>query len=94
MRGWRMTEQRPGPMTCPFCGPRDMSEFRFGGDPSVARPGFGCSDADWAGYLYVRENPRGLGREYWVHSQGCGQWLVAERDTVTHLVLRVQEATP
>lgn len=81
-------------MICPFCGPRDASEFRYGGDPSVARPGPGCSDADWAGYLYVRENPRGRAREYWVHVQGCGQWLIAERDTVTHLVLQVTEATP
>ena len=81
-------------MICPFCGPRDASEFRYGGDPSVARPGPGCSDADWAGYLYVRGNPRGRAREYWVHVQGCGQWLIAERDTVTHLVLQVTEATP
>ena len=82
----------PGPMICPFCGPRDASEFRYGGDPSVARPGFECSDADWAAYLYVRENPRGLSLEYWVHSQGCGQWLVAERDTVTHVIHRISEA--
>ncbi len=81
-------------MTCPFCGPRDASEFRYGGDPSVARPGPGCSDADWAGYLYVRENPRGQAREYRVHAQGCGQWLIAERDTVTHLVGTITEATP
>ena len=84
----------PGPMTCPFCGPRDASEFRYGGDPFVARPGPGCSNADWAGYLYLRDNPRGQAREYWVHAQGCGQWLIAERDTVTHLVLKIEEATP
>ena len=81
-------------MTCPFCGPRDANEFRFGGDPSVARPGPECSDADWAAYLYLRDNPRGLAEEYWVHSQGCGQWLIVERDTVTHLVEKITEATP
>ncbi|MBL9053333.1 MAG: sarcosine oxidase subunit delta [Tabrizicola sp.] len=81
-------------MTCPFCGPRDASEFRFGGDPSVARPGPECSDADWAAYIYLRDNPRGLAEEYWVHSQGCGQWLIVERDTVTHLVGKITEATP
>lgn len=84
----------PGPMTCPFCGPRDASEFRYGGDPSVARPGQGCSDVDWAAYLYLRDNPRGQAREYWVHAQGCGQWLIAERDTVTHLLGKITEATP
>lgn len=87
-----MTEH--GPMTCPFCGPRDRAEFRHGGDPSVARPGPDCSDADWAGYLYFRDNPRGQAQEYWVHTQGCGLWLIAERDTVTHAILSLREATP
>ena len=84
----------PGPMTCPFCGPRDASEFRYGGDPSVPRPGNECTDTDWANYLYLRDNPRGAAQEFWVHSQGCGQWLVVERDTVTHLVGKITEATP
>lgn len=91
MRGWPMTN--PGPMICPFCGPRDAGEFRYGGDPKAARPAFGSSDAEWAGYLYVRENARGVAKEYWVHSQGCGQWLIAERDTVTHVIQRISEAT-
>ena len=84
----------PGPFPCPFCGPRDEAEFRYGGDPDVARPGSGSSDEDWARYLYVRENRRGLAREYWVHAQGCGLWLIAERDTVTHLIQSAREATP
>jgi sarcosine oxidase delta subunit len=29
-----------------------------------------------------------------VHAQGCGQWLIAERDTVTHLLGKITEATP
>lgn len=81
-------------MTCPFCGPRDGAEFRFGGDPSIARPGAGCSDQDWADYLYTRDNPRGQALEYWIHAQGCGLWLVAERDTVTHAIPSLREATP
>ena len=88
-----MTEARPGPMVCPFCGPRDDGEFRYAGDAQVARPGAAASDADWAAYLYLRENPRGMAREYWVHAQGCGQWLIAERDTVTHAIHAVREAT-
>ena len=89
-----MTEVLPGPMICPFCGPRNEGEFRFGGDPSVARPGAEASAADWAGYLYLRENPRAVAQEYWVHAQGCGQWLIAERDTVSHVIHKVSAATP
>ena len=92
MPGLPMT--RPGQMHCPFCGPRDAGEFRFGGDPSIPRPGEGASDAEWAQYLYFRDNPRGTAREYWVHSQGCGQWLIASRDTVTHDIAAVERAEP
>jgi sarcosine oxidase subunit delta len=42
------------------------------------------SDTEWAGYLFYRENPRGLLNERWVHSYGCGQWFELARDTVTH----------
>lgn len=98
MPGWLMTKQpvpqQPGPMTCPFCGPRDASEFRYGGDPGVTRPGRAASDADWADYLYFRDNPRGLAREYWVHHQGCGLWLIVDRDTVTHVIHSTQLAQP
>jgi sarcosine oxidase subunit delta len=38
-------------------------------------------------YLYIRANPKGLHRERWVHAAGCGQWLVVERDTVSHEIL-------
>lgn len=93
MRGWPMTEAVAGPMVCPFCGPRDAGEFRFGGDPGVARP-VEASAAEWASYLYLRDNPSGTAREYWVHAQGCGGWLIAERDTVTHVIRQTQRATP
>lgn len=81
-------------MICPFCGPRDAAEFRFGGDPSVTRPGAECSDAEWADYLYLRNSPRGRAREYWVHAQGCGLWLIVERDTEAHALLSLREALP
>lgn len=68
---------------CPFCGPRPESEFRFGGE-IVARPGEpgGLSDAEWAAYLHMRENPKGTCLELWLHVHGCGRYLRALRDTV------------
>lgn len=89
-----MTESGPGPMVCPFCGPRDDSEFRHGGDPAILRPAAADGAAAWAEYLYVRANPQGLAREYWVHARGCGQWLVVERDTVSHAVRQVDGPAP
>ena len=71
-------------IACPFCGSRPESEFQCAGDADRRRPAADASDAAWANYLYVRANPRGLHRERWVHSAGCGQWLAVERDTVSH----------
>ncbi len=69
---------------CPYCGTRDESEFHFGGESHVERPGFEVSDAEWADYLFNRENPKGLHYERWCHTYGCSQWFNVVRDTVTH----------
>ncbi len=73
---------------CPWCGERDEPEFTYGGEPA-ARPGPAdrVTDADWAGYLYLRTNEKGAHRELWCHSAGCGQWFMLERDTVTHATI-------
>ena len=47
------------------------------------RYGPGSSEDDFAGYLYFRENPRGVHFERWRHSFGCGKWFHAARDTRT-----------
>ena len=72
---------------CPICGLRDHGEFTYGGDATVRRPPLGNADpADWAAYVYDRENPRGPHAEYWHHVHGCRHWMVVTRDTQTHAV--------
>ena len=46
---------------CPFCGPRDELEFTYGGESHIARPTdqAAMSDAEWADYLFMREEPEG-----------------------------------
>ena len=60
-------------LTCPNCGPRDVSEFRYGGQiletPSAS-------------------NLPGVHRERWYHRFGCRRWLAAERDVRTNEVAR------
>jgi sarcosine oxidase subunit delta len=65
---------------------RDQSEFTFGGEASIVRPADpeATSDQEWADYLFYRDNVRGMHRERWLHSFGCRQWFLVERDTVTH----------
>ena len=48
---------------CPFCGPRAELEFTCGGESHIApaRPiRTAMSDAEWADYLFMRKNPKGL----------------------------------
>lgn len=72
--------------TCPFCGHRDETEFHYGGEAGTIRPdGLDVTAADWAGYLYMRANPKGRTREIWVHAT-CGEFFVMDRDTVSHVV--------
>lgn len=73
---------------CPWCGPRNETEFHYGGQAGIAYPADpgALSDEEWGRFLFVRENPRGLFRERWCHSAGCRQWFDLTRDTVTHEV--------
>lgn len=89
-----MTSLSAAIFRCPFCGERDETEFRYGGDPAVSRPDAAAGDGEWATYLHMRENRRGLALEFWVHAKGCGSWLVVERDTVTHAIRSIAEAAP
>jgi heterotetrameric sarcosine oxidase delta subunit len=76
---------------CPWCGPRDETEFHYGGEAHIARPEDpdALSDEAWADYLFMRANPKGRHLERWCHSHGCGRWFNAERDTVTHAIAAV-----
>ena len=78
-------------IACPHCGPRDEAEFVCGGQTHIARPGppETTSDAQWARYLFERDNPKGLHFERWLHRHGCGQWFNVARDTLTHEIKAV-----
>lgn len=68
-------------LQCPWCGPRNVSEFHSLGevverpDPSTARR------PEWRAYLYLRRNPAGRVHERWFHRAGCRKYFDAERDT-------------
>jgi sarcosine oxidase subunit delta len=72
---------------CPVCGARDETEFTYGGDATVTRPADGDTDVEaWTAYVFERPNPHGAHAEYWHHVAGCRQWLILERDTLTHAI--------
>ncbi|MER5451533.1 sarcosine oxidase subunit delta family protein [Streptomyces sp. NPDC002764] len=78
-------------ISCPWCGPRDESEFHYGGQAHVPYPQdpSALTDEEWARYLFFRANPKGPFAERWSHSTGCRRWFNAVRDTATNEVLAV-----
>ncbi|MCT7656040.1 sarcosine oxidase subunit delta [Oceanimonas sp. NS1] len=71
---------------CPHCGEyREEEEFHYAGEAHIARPADpnALSDAEWAEYLFMRKNVRGLHHEMWYHAAGCRKFFNATRHTVT-----------
>lgn len=71
---------------CPWCGARAESEFSYGGEADIARPTNTekLTDREWADYLFMRKNTRGVHREQWMHAHGCRRWFKVTRDTVSY----------
>ena len=71
-------------LECPYCGQNvDETDLTAGGEAHLTRFGPGSSDAEFEGYLFMRENPKGVHFERWRHSYGCGKWFLAARCTNT-----------
>jgi len=68
---------------CPYCGERPEIEFAYGGEAHLLRPADPSTldDGQWAEYLYMRTNARGVHAERWRHARGCGRFFNALRDT-------------
>ena len=80
-------------ITCPWCGERDYTEFRYGGDASKTRPAHGTGDVKtWHDHVFLFDNPKGPHAELWYHAAGCRQWLRVVRDTATHAILEIRPA--
>ena len=74
---------------CPWCGARDQSEFSYGGEAHISRPENSAemSDAEWAEFVFMRSNPKGVLAERWNHAHGCQRWFNAIRNSVTDEIL-------
>jgi len=73
-------------INCPWCGERDEEEFSYGGEAHITRPKEpdALSDEEWADYLFMRKNTKGVYLERWNHAHGCRRWFNMQRNTATH----------
>ena len=78
-------------INCPYCGERDQAEFSCGGEAHIVRPKTppDLTDDQWADYLFMRKNIKGVQFERWNHINGCRQWFNVARNTSTDEILQV-----
>jgi sarcosine oxidase subunit delta len=79
---------------CPYCGKRPELEFSHGGQAHIARAKnpADLSAQEWADFLYMRSNIKGVHAERWRHIHGCGRFFNALRDTTTDHFLATYKA--
>ena len=74
-------------MNCPLNGPRNISEFVWGGEVKPMPDDAKLSDREWADYVFCRSGEPGLKKEWWYHI-ASGTWFIAERNTVTDEIVQ------
>lgn len=73
-------------MICPLNGPRNISEFTYGGEVREMPDQNTCTDQEWADYVFNKDNLIGVVREWWMHTPSS-YWFIAERHTATDEIL-------
>ena len=79
-------------MPCPLNGPRNISEFAYGGEVELMPDPNTSSSEEWAEYVFFSDNRAGVVREWWCHS-ATSYWFIAERNTVTDEIVRTYPAS-
>jgi heterotetrameric sarcosine oxidase delta subunit len=69
---------------CPNCGPRDASDFKFGGESTKRPDPQTCTPAEWRDYVHLKTNVAGNQKETW-YCRGCRTYFSLNRDTVTNI---------
>lgn len=81
-------------LACPWCGHRNVSEFRYMGELLDRPDPATTTREEWRSYLYMRRNPAGRLEEGWYHRAGCRQFFEAVRDTTNNTVFETRRPSP
>lgn len=73
-------------LNCPLNGPRNISEFAWGGEVRAAPDPAASTDGEWTAYLFLENNTAGEIHEWWLHAPS-NYWFIARRNTVSDVVL-------
>jgi sarcosine oxidase subunit delta len=79
-------------LKCPLNGPRNISEFTYGGEYHPLPDPSSCNQRQWAEHLFFADNHAGVVTEWWCHN-ATSFWFLAERNTVTDEIVRTYEVS-
>ncbi|TDO95339.1 sarcosine oxidase subunit delta [Marinomonas balearica] len=79
-------------MNCPLNGPRNISEFVYGGEVRPMPNQATCSDKEWADYVFYSDNNIRIVKEWWFHSPS-GYWFIAERHTASDEIVKTYDSS-
>ena len=85
---------------CPYCEETlPEVEFTYAGEAHIARPTNSeeMTDAEWAQFVFMRKNTKGLYAERWWHAAGCRKFFNMLRNTATdeiHAVYQIGKKPP
>jgi len=79
-------------MNCPLNGPRNISEFLWGGEVKPMPDPASVGDREFAEWLFLENNTAGIVREWWCHAP-TSFWFIAERNTLTDEIIRTYAAS-
>jgi sarcosine oxidase, subunit delta len=73
-------------LNCPLNGPRNISEFVWGGEMKPMPDPATATDAQWTDFLFLEDNTAGEITEWWLHAP-TNYWFIARRNTLTDEIL-------
>lgn len=74
-------------LNCPLNGPRNISEFTYGGEYHLLPDPEKASKQAWAEYVFFHDNRASLVTEWWMHT-ATAFWFLVDRNTITDEILR------
>ncbi len=74
-------------LDCPLNGPRNISEFTYGGEYHPTPEPATSDRRAWAEYVFFHDNQAGVVTEWWMHT-ATAFWFLVDRNTVTDEILR------
>ncbi len=79
-------------LVCPLNGPRNITEFSYGGEFRDMPDPASCDSRKWAEHVFFDRNEAGVVLEWWLHN-ASSYWFLVERNTITDEVIRTFPAS-